>query len=533
MDDDALAVPTFNAEVIQAAIDRTAGTGHAAVIPPGVYVAHQSVELRSDVTLILAAGAVLRRNFSNGAVLAQSGDTKIVNVKVIGGRIDNPQQLPGTSISVYGDTIEITGVEVIDFYTPGLGILIVGDNNRLSGLRVVTSCTEAGAGGIRMAGGTNFLCSNCHVESGDDALQFVPLSPNAGTAVEDVSIADSQYVNCVGISAVARACVVFLENRSSSSTMTANVTNCAFIGIRGRGGSVGAMCATKGLGGQPATGRISGVQFLGVGLPVPAAPAGGSFQVSRTIDGEDPNNDGGPIEQIDFIGCTALGGSSQPGFSVENAARVRWIGGSIAAGKTSTLAVSIAASTDCEIADTTVACSDEAGATGIVVTDGSGPSERVRIAGVSILGIPDTGTGVSLNRVNTCTVASTTFLRKEAATGTTGILTAVCRNCVLEQNDMLYVDTPYTLHSSSGFISGAVGVSTSAAGTATLAAGTADVAFVVPFLNDGYAVQLTGDAAGETFTFAHRAVDGFTINSSNRQSTADVCWTALIAQFKT
>lgn len=532
MDEDAFALPTLDAQEIQAAIDRTAGTGRAAVIPLGVYIASSPVCLRSDVTLIFEEGTVLRRNFSGDATLTQAGDTKIANVKVSGGRVDNPQSYPGSNISVYGDNIEIIGMELLDFYPPGLGILIIGDNNRLSDLRVVTSCVVAGAGGIRMAGGSNFLCSDCYVESGDDALQFVPLSPNVGSPVEDVSIAESQYVNCVGISAVARACVVFLENRSSSDVMTASVTDCAFIGIRGQGGTIGALCATKGLGGQPATGTIFGIQFIGVGLSLPAAATGSVFQVQRDIDSKDGSNDGGPIQQIDFIGCTALRGPAEPGLTLENAAHVRWTGGSIAVEETATLAVSILSSTDCTLSDTTVVCSGNTGATGISVSKGSGSSDRIRITGLSVVDIAEAGTGIYLDHVNACAVTGCTFLRGKTVTDSTGISTAGATNCLFAGNDMLNVDVPYVLDGSSGSIESTLGVSTSAAGTVPLVAGTSDVAFAFPFLNSIYAVQLTGDTTGETFAFSKRTTTGFTITSSNPQSTAEVSWTALLTQFK-
>lgn len=47
--------------------------------------------------------------------------------------------------------------------------------------------------------------------------------------------------------------------------------------------------------------------------------------------------------------------------------------------------------------------------------------------------------------------------------------------------------------------------------------------FSVPFLNDSYAVQLTGSTTGETVAFSKRTTTGFTVASSNPQSTAEVC----------
>lgn len=67
-------------------------------------------------------------------------------------------------------------------------------------------------------------------------------------------------------------------------------------------------------------------------------------------------------------------------------------------------------------------------------------------------------------------------------------------------------------------------------GTATLAAGTAAIDFSTEELEDmpdtTYLVFLAGDTA-ETFTWASKATTGFTINSSNASSTANVDWMAL------
>ncbi len=62
-------------------------------------------------------------------------------------------------------------------------------------------------------------------------------------------------------------------------------------------------------------------------------------------------------------------------------------------------------------------------------------------------------------------------------------------------------------------------------GTVTLSAGTATVTFASATADTRYAVQLTGDAA-ETFYWSSKTVNGFTINSSNGSSTANVDWRA-------
>lgn len=447
--------------------------------------------------------------------------TKLINVSIAGGRIDNPGRYPGSQIALYGDNVVISAMQILDFYDPGLGIMIVGDDNRLSDLRVVTSCQHVGAGGIRMAGGNNFLCSNCHVSSGDDALQFVPIAPVNSTPMQDVSITNGQYVNCVGISASARSCVAALVDQNVDGlTMTAEITDCAFIGIRGQGGSIGALCFNK-----SSSGSIARIQFIGASISQAEAANDPNFSTQAG------NSGASPVQQIDLIGCMALN-SSQAGLFVQWASRVRWIGGSLYARAGAPAVVDVVQSTDCELRDATILCSSTC-TSGVFVGFGhgnTGPSSNIRLSGLDILGIPANGTGIILDRTNACTVPGNRLVAAVADSGATGISVTESLGCVLEGNDTRLVTTPYVLNGS-GTISAAAGVATSAAGVVQLAAGTAAVTFTTPFLNDHYAVQLTGDTTGENFAFTGRTASGFSIESSNGSSAARVCWSALITHF--
>lgn len=60
-------------------------------------------------------------------------------------------------------------------------------------------------------------------------------------------------------------------------------------------------------------------------------------------------------------------------------------------------------------------------------------------------------------------------------------------------------------------------------GQVTLSSGTAAVTFSATEKDTNYYVALTGDTA-ETFTWASKTTSGFTINSSNGSSTANVDW---------
>jgi hypothetical protein len=525
-------LPVYSAMQIQDAIDAAAVTTGVAQIPAGIYVATEPVRLMSNVKLVFDPAAILRRNFdTNEATLSQfQSQTKIANVSVSGGRIDNAATHPGPQISIFGDNISISDMQVLNFYSVvggigGNGINIAGNDNKLTNLTVVTTCTTTGAGGIRMLGGYNFLCSNCFVSSGDDALQFVP-DPS-----QDISISNSQFVNCVGISAAARACAVFLENRDTG-TMSASVTNCAFIGIRGRGGTVGAICSIKA---DPGTvnGSIANIQFIGVSLALPPNAPGPTFVVKG--DQEPTSNIfTGLIDQIDFIGCTAGGGTdvAGPGLYVQQAARVRWIGGSIQAGTAATSAVSILSSADCEIRNATIICSSTC-LSGISVGHGDGSrmwSERIAISGVTVMGFGSVS-GIALSGTHSCIVSSNVLLSKSGG-GSVGISVDNSDQCVLDGNNTEAVATPYDLSgSASGFIIAGPGAATQASGTATLSSGTAKVTFAVPFFGPGYTVQLTGDTPGETFSFSDITAESFVITSTNTGSMANVSWLALFTTF--
>jgi hypothetical protein len=60
-------------------------------------------------------------------------------------------------------------------------------------------------------------------------------------------------------------------------------------------------------------------------------------------------------------------------------------------------------------------------------------------------------------------------------------------------------------------------------GSVTLSSGTAAVSFSTNEPDANYNIYLSGDA-NETFYWASKAVGGFTINSSNGSSTANVDW---------
>jgi hypothetical protein len=336
-----------------------------------------------------------------------------------------------------------------------------------------------------------------------------------------VSITNGQYVNCVGISACARSCVAALVDQTETgSTMTAEISDCAFIGIRGEGGSIGALCFNK-----SSSGSIARIQFIGA-------------SISQADSANDPNfsmqagNDGAsPVTQIDLIGCTALN-SSQSALFVEFASRVRWIGGSMYVSGNAQTVVEIVQASDCELRDATVACGDSC-SSGVFVGFGhgaTGASSNIRVSGLDVLGIPANGTGITLGRTQSCVISGCRLTAGAPSSKTCGISITDSVGCVLDGNDTRLVTTPYMLDGH-GSINATTGVATSASGVLQLASGATDVSFPVPFLNDHYAVLLTGNTTAENFSFSERTTTGFTVASSNSDSTARVSWLAVITQF--
>ena len=85
------------------------------------------------------------------------------------------------------------------------------------------------------------------------------------------------------------------------------------------------------------------------------------------------------------------------------------------------------------------------------------------------------------------------------------------------------INSGLTLSGIRGIASTASKATNNLSGSATLSGGTAAVSFGTNEPDANYNIYLTGDAA-EIFTWASKAVGGFTINSDNGASTANVDW---------
>jgi hypothetical protein len=86
-------------------------------------------------------------------------------------------------------------------------------------------------------GGQDFLATDCHVESGDDCFQFVPIgNPEAEPSLYDRTISGGRFERCTGVSSVSRFMVALLEftgGEPGTTDMRASVVDCSFVDCHG------------------------------------------------------------------------------------------------------------------------------------------------------------------------------------------------------------------------------------------------------------------------------------------------------------
>jgi hypothetical protein len=224
---------------IQAAINYCAANGRTLHGKSGIYLIKSAIRIPSGLRLHMDKDCVLQRGYTgagtNGMLMNPSMTVKINNVLIEGGTLKNIDinTFLGNQVCLNGDDIHIRNMRFDEWGDTSRAMLVYGDRMRLEGL---WGKTTGQGGGIRYAGGSDFICSECYMECGDDAYNLVP--SGTGALLANQSILRAQYVNCVGYSFNAR---LFLASPSSSSgvDMSCSITDSAFIGIRGRAANRG------------------------------------------------------------------------------------------------------------------------------------------------------------------------------------------------------------------------------------------------------------------------------------------------------
>jgi hypothetical protein len=252
-EDDVLDLRDFGAQgngvaddtrAVQTLLDASARRGAVAFVPAGTYRCTRGLLLRSGVELRLDRRARLLKDWAappgmtdaflrNADFAVKANRVRITGSGTIGGR---DHSRTGVVLALYGDDIEIENVR-IDTYAGGQAVMFAGDRGRIHGITVRNSAEETGTGGIRVIGGTDFRGTDCHVESGDDCFQFVPIgNPVAEPALYNQTIRGGRFVGCTGASSVSRFMVALLEftgGEPGTTDMDASVVDCSFTDCHG------------------------------------------------------------------------------------------------------------------------------------------------------------------------------------------------------------------------------------------------------------------------------------------------------------
>jgi Pectate lyase superfamily protein len=229
---------------LQRFLDASARRGAVAYVPAGTYRCTSGLLLRSDVQLRLDRRARLVKDWAappgmidaflrNENFAVKANRVRITGSGSIGAR---DHSKTGVVLAVYGDDVEIGDI-TIDTYAGGQAVMFGGDRGRIHGVTVRNSAKETGTGGIRVIGGTDFLGSDCVVESGDDCFQFVPIgNPEAEPTLYNQTISNGRFVDCRGASSVSRLMVALLEftgGEPGTTSMNASVVDCSFTNCHG------------------------------------------------------------------------------------------------------------------------------------------------------------------------------------------------------------------------------------------------------------------------------------------------------------
>ena len=235
---------TDDTRALQRLLDASARRGAVAFVPAGTYRCTTGLLLRSDVQLELDGRARLVKDWAappgmvdaflrNADFAVKANRVRITGTGTIGAR---DHSKTGVVLAVSGDDVEIAGI-TIDTYSGGQAVMFAGDRGRIDRITVRNSAEETGTGGIRVVGGTDFLGTGCHVESGDDCFQFVPIgNPEAEPALYNQDITGGSFVGCTGASSVSRFLVALLEftgGDPGTTDMDASVVDCSFRDCRG------------------------------------------------------------------------------------------------------------------------------------------------------------------------------------------------------------------------------------------------------------------------------------------------------------
>ena len=212
--------------------------------PGDIFYYTSAFNMQSNVLLWLPFGVKHLRNWADdhqplvsnpvsGAYLSKTG---IIGLGTIG---SVNSSMSGPIIYLHAHDLWLQDFTVDTFTHTGAGtagqaLVISGDRTRAYTVKTINPGHTVGTGGFRVTGGRNGRAFGLHIESGDDALQFVPVAPGNGAwANEDIE--DWYYLGCTGISYNARGMVALLGDGGAAGGMSDNIrdvgwTDCTVFG---------------------------------------------------------------------------------------------------------------------------------------------------------------------------------------------------------------------------------------------------------------------------------------------------------------
>jgi len=281
---------TDDTAALQRFIDASARRGTVAFVPAGTYRCTSGLLMRSGVNLQLDARARLVKDWAappgmidafirNADFASKANRVRISGTGTIGAK---DHSRTGVVLALYGDDVVVQDI-TIDTYAGGQAVMYAGDRGRINRIKIRNSAAETGTGGIRVVGGTDFLGTACHVESGDDCLQFVPIgNPLAEPALYNQSITRGSFVGCTGASSVSRFMVALLEFTGSApgtTDMDASVLDCSFVNCRGSAANRGIVVKNS-----HSSGAIERVSFTDCSVDMFRAPDASTQEIRVQTD---------------------------------------------------------------------------------------------------------------------------------------------------------------------------------------------------------------------------------------------------------
>lgn len=396
-------------EMIVEAMTACVADGVPLILGPGDYAIGAPIRVISGAKIIMSPRTRLLRRFSGSNVITQASlATQISNVLIRGGSIVN--DLPdtyttGASLSLNAADSAIEDIFLDGHNNAGVVALIAGDRNRINRINHIEA-THTG-GGIALHASTDTRVSDCYVECSDDCFQIGSSGLNTNPYF-GLDSRGNQYVNCTGRSRDARLAVIGAARAGVEPLLSdANITDCAFIGVRGRG-RLGITVVNTLL-----TGKVARVDFIGCHVDCSEDTVGGV--AAFTVTDDNVAGSGG-VEDINVVG----GSFVSPFHSAVNVygtavRRVTFNGTFIGAPRGTRESIRVNGDADVTFRDCTIQCPPDDNGAWVGFGD-AGNTARARFTGCHFYDIANGMDGLA---VYTSAAVRIEDCRFEAAAGST------------------------------------------------------------------------------------------------------------------